>query len=220
MSTVLIPKVPRTGPADAHDAAPQPSAPQQPTPPVGRPDEPGSAAGNGLAVVAVLVGLLTVVLAVGTTMTWVVTGLAVLSGVLGVAAILRARLVRSGMVSAVLAIVLSLGSLGLLAVSGFANVQETPGASSGSVTSDRLEISFGTVTRNENGTSQVEVTVRNTSGDPISTWASLAAMKGTKTVAAQGVGVKDLEPGAEVTQTVVFNAKLPNKVTFEVRTIL
>ena len=179
---------------------------------------------NLTAPVAVLVGGAALMTALLTDATAIACGLAILGGLLAVSALSRSRGHRNRLVAGIIALGMSVGSVGTLVVldrdsaspAGQMAIQSEVGNSP-------VEVSFGAVTTDAlNQSTAVTVSVKNVTDQPVSTWASISATspKGKKTYASQGVGVRDLEPGETSTQQISFGAVLPEKAVFVVKDVL
>lgn len=179
---------------------------------------------NLTAPAAVLVGVAALATALFSDSTLAAGALAVLGVLLGISALTRSSGRRSRLVAGVVALGLSLGSVGSLVVLDKDSASPAGQmAIQSEVANSPVELTFGAVAVNaENKSTSVTVTVTNVSDHTVSTWASISATSpdGTKTYASQGVGVRELEPGQSSTQQITFGSVLPADAVFVVKDVL
>ena len=174
--------------------------------------------------VAVVTGVASLGTALLTDATLAASGLAILALLLGISALTGAKGRRGRLVAGIVAIGLSLGTIGaMVAADDQAAAASGQMAVQSEVSDSPVDVSYGAMVPNEeNGSTTVTVTVTNVSDQTVSTWASISAesKNGKKTYASQGVGVRDLEPGASTTQQITFGAELPASTVFVVKDVL
>lgn len=196
--------------------APDPQAAQSPAP-----------QRNLIGPAAVLAGAASLGVALLTDANLVAGALAVVGLVLAIATVIRGRGRRGAWVAALIAVMLGLGTIGTVFGSEPVAAAVAPPAgqviAKSEVDSSPVRVSFGALTPNpETGSTSATVTVTNLTNVPVSTWVSISAMSpdGDKEYAAQGVGVRDLEPGASSTQEIHFDAELSPNTVLVVKDIL